>query len=341
MRDCADSMSLNLKTGLRVALVTQGLSAVVAPLVSSKHQVVAVVEAANPRSKPRSWLRRLFRLWRKHVGRLRTGPAELEDYCVQQGIPYRRMLRSEQAPTATWLRKHCPDLLVVYSMSHLLGAELMGVSKLGVINLHPSYLPSYRGPSPDFWHFYHVELNPGVTVHYIDENEDTGDIVLQGRIEIPLGTTRHEYVERLIHGLGVDLLVQAIDSIAAGTAQRRKQATSSPTPRARRLKSGEAKGLVDWQHWDGTRIWHLMRGCEGYDFIDPPKGLYRGQSWKVGQFVPGMGPDRAGLCGSVGRDRSGCFVWCRDGRIRLSCRLSLRSLLRHWIGGIRCFGIVV
>ena len=78
-----------------------------------------------------------------------------------------------------WIRDKNPDLIVVYSMPFCLRRGIL-FSSLGTINLHTALLPKYRGRTY-LWTYYYFDMDTGVTVHYIDKGEDTGDIVLQKR----------------------------------------------------------------------------------------------------------------------------------------------------------------
>ncbi|WP_281085258.1 formyltransferase family protein, partial [Methanosarcina acetivorans] len=70
-----------------------------------------------------------------------------------------------------------PDLIVVFSMSHLLKENVFNVPSYGTVNIHYSYLPEYGGPNPLFWQYYDYILDPGVTLHYVDKGEDTGNVI--------------------------------------------------------------------------------------------------------------------------------------------------------------------
>ncbi|AAM07923.1 formyltransferase family protein [Methanosarcina acetivorans] len=74
-----------------------------------------------------------------------------------------------------------PDLIVVFSMSHLLKENVFNVPSYGTVNIHYSYLPEYGGPNPLFWQYYDYILDPGVTLHYVDKGEDTGNVIYQRR----------------------------------------------------------------------------------------------------------------------------------------------------------------
>lgn len=90
-------------------------------------------------------------------------------------------MTSSSCELESWVKSLSPDLIVVYSMSQLLKENIYSIPRFGTINLHPSYLPEYRGPNPIFWMYYNMEKQGGVTVHYIDQGEDTGNIILQKR----------------------------------------------------------------------------------------------------------------------------------------------------------------
>ena len=82
------------------------------------------------------------------------------------------------------LLKAEPDLIVSVHLRKILAKEIFAVSKYGAINVHPSLLPKYRGLSPQHQALIHGDSESGVTVHFIDENVDTGDIIVQEIIPI-------------------------------------------------------------------------------------------------------------------------------------------------------------
>lgn len=85
------------------------------------------------------------------------------------------------------------DFIVSYGYRYILNKEITTTFHHKAINLHISYLPWNRGADPNFWSI--LEDTPkGVTIHYIDENLDTGDIIVQKEVEIDLdGTLRSSY----------------------------------------------------------------------------------------------------------------------------------------------------
>jgi len=83
-----------------------------------------------------------------------------------------------------YLRSLNPDLIVIAHFKKLLPLEIINIPKLGCINLHPSLLPNYRGMSPQHWPIINGDSETGITVHFIDENADTGGIIIQEKVPI-------------------------------------------------------------------------------------------------------------------------------------------------------------
>ncbi len=74
------------------------------------------------------------------------------------------------------------DLLVCHAYMKILPEKVFSVPKLGSINIHPSLLPKYRGPSPTYWVIKNREKVTGLTCHFIDNGIDTGNIISQRKI---------------------------------------------------------------------------------------------------------------------------------------------------------------
>lgn len=311
---------------MRIAIITQGLSPIVRPLVASGHDVIAIAESA-PRESGEITHRRLRRGISSVLSLLRPGRLNLEQYARKNATPYFWLEKTSMASFGAWLSDASPDVLVVFSMSQLLPPSVFTIPRLGTINLHPSFLPEYRGPNPDFWQYYDFSAYGGVTVHHIDEGEDTGDIICQARVPIVSGTRSPEWNTRVVEETGTRLLLKAVDDMAAGRATREPQPRRSTTARARLVNMEEHDKIIDWDVWPIERIWHVMRGTETWlRCIPRPTGIWTGQLWTIGSYVRGSSE---GNVGTVQRDEQGYFIACRDGLIRLSVRFSLRRALRR------------
>ncbi|TLP61157.1 MULTISPECIES: methionyl-tRNA formyltransferase [Pseudomonas] len=312
---------------LKILIITQGLSRIVTPLVTSQHNVVAVLESA-PRGARPGWPWRLLGRLRSKVAKAFFAVDNLQDYCRAEGIAYRMLYSSQDPGLPEWVNRFAPDLIVVHSMSQLLSKSIYSLPRLGAINLHPSLLPKYRGPNPDFWHYYDVDLTPGVTVHYIDEGEDTGDILAQGFINVPLGIKSPDRSQRLISEVGVRLLLQTLDALNAGTATRQPQPVHVSNRRARNLRAEEHATIIEWQQWPVERVWNVLRGTEQWlNAIAQPGGVYTGQRWSVGDYhVASTGQFQPG---EVYRHEGHFRVACKEGYISLTRTFHLKFLLIH------------
>lgn len=111
--------------------------------------------------------------------------------------------------TLAALRTYQPDLLITACFPRLLPPEMLAIPRLGGLNLHPSLLPAYRGPEPLFWQFYFGETRTGITLHWMDEHADTGDIVFQADVPFPDGVSLAQ-AEMLSAQAGGELLCRAL-----------------------------------------------------------------------------------------------------------------------------------
>jgi methionyl-tRNA formyltransferase len=311
---------------LKIVLITQGVSRIVKPIVTGTHEVVGILESAPRKyvNVKRSLLYESYKMWKGVF----QSHSELQGFCDEKKIPYRMMYSSDDEGLESWLHSLRPDLIVVYSMSRLLKKNIFSIPSMGAINLHPSYLPDYKGPNPCFWQYYDLEMSPGVTVHFINEGEDSGDIILQGRVRFPLGIKSPERLDKLVGELGVRLLITAIDLFAKKNIEAFKQTLESNTIRARNLKPSEHKEIIDWDNWNGARIWHILRGTESWlDALPQPKGLFRGQRWIIDDFISREVSEKPG---SINKNYP-YKVFTKDGYISLRIKFNWKLLVREFL----------
>ena len=113
-----------------------------------------------------------------------------------------------------------PDLIVSIAASQIFGNTLLGIPRLGCINLHSAPLPRYQGMMPNFWTLLHQEPHATVTVHHMAAQLDAGDIILQREVEILPEDSLHDLMVRS-KLIGIQAVDEAIGLLAAGTAPRR------------------------------------------------------------------------------------------------------------------------
>jgi methionyl-tRNA formyltransferase len=133
------------------------------------------------------------------------------------------------------LSAYQPDILLVFGFNWRLPPDVLAVPKLGVLNVHPSALPKYRGPSPVLWAIRNGDPHLGLTVHRMTERIDAGPVLAQVE-DLPLpDTVTSQDVWELIKAALPDLLNEALDRAVRGDPGRpqdENQATHAgfPTP---------------------------------------------------------------------------------------------------------------
>lgn len=141
-----------------------------------------------------------------------------------------------------WMRALDPDLGVVVAFGQFIPKKVRELPPHGLINGHASLLPKYRGAAPIPYAVLHGEAKTGITVMKVEKEMDAGDWCLMRETPIAPDETAGELAERL-SSICAEALVEAVDAIAAGTAEFRAQdparATFAP-------KIDREFGRVDW-----------------------------------------------------------------------------------------------
>jgi len=306
---------------LRIIVITQGVSRILPTILKINHEIVGVVESA-PRGYHKNIKLNAIKDAVMHCMALLFGVPSLKRWCQKLMLPYFKMYVGRDQRLNDFVENLSPDLIVIYSMSQLLKKNILQIPKYGAINLHPSLLPSYRGPNPDFWQYYDFVLERGVTVHMVDEGEDTGDILLQEKYKMPIGMKSSELNAILIGDVGGRLLAESINLISSNKIKRVPQLADSITGRARNLKPGEHGSLINWTEWEVVRIWHLLRGTESwFNALPRPAGVYWGQRWIVNNYIE-IKKETNDIPGCIYSDVDGRYVACKNGKIYVSIKFS-------------------
>ncbi|MBQ3115705.1 MAG: methionyl-tRNA formyltransferase [Clostridia bacterium] len=194
-------------------------------LDSGKHQVVAVV---TNKDKP---------VGRKKV--LTAPPVKV--FATEKGIPVYQYdkIRLEGVED---MKKLNPDIMITCAFGQILSQELIDIAKYGVINIHASLLPKYRGASPIHYAILNGEEKTGISIMKTDIGIDTGDVILQKEIEIGREETCGELFERL-SVLGAESIIEALSLIESGNVHYQKQDESKATL-TKIIKKENA--LIDW-----------------------------------------------------------------------------------------------
>ncbi len=153
--------------------------------------------------------------------------AVLRERSEAHGIPFFTHPRVNSEEFLGKVAQFGCDLFVSMSFNQIFRAPLAGLPPLGTINCHAGKLPFYRGRNILNWALINDEKEFGITVHYIDEGIDTGDILAQRSFPI---TDLDDYATLLqrAHGGCAELLVQTIKDVQGGRATRRPQSAIHP-----------------------------------------------------------------------------------------------------------------
>ncbi|NVM04663.1 MAG: methionyl-tRNA formyltransferase [Candidatus Helarchaeota archaeon] len=152
------------------------------------------------------------------------------------------------------LKKLNPEIGVIIAF-RILPKEVFTIPKFGTINVHPSMLPEYRGAAPINWAIINGEKEIGLSVFFINEEVDKGDIILQKKISIGQDETAGE----MQHKLSIqspDLLMEVIDKIQKGdiTAVQQKKNGFKKAPKIKPQHM-----IINWSN-TALDIHNLVRG---------------------------------------------------------------------------------
>jgi methionyl-tRNA formyltransferase len=194
------------------------------------------------------------------------------------GVTVYQPERIRRPESVELLRTLAADLMVVVGYGQIIPQSIIDLPRFGILNVHASLLPKYRGAAPIQWAIANGETETGVTIMQIDAGLDTGDMLLKAGLKIGPEETAPELSARLAP-LGADLLLTAIRQMARGTVHREKQnqAEASLAPILRKTD-----GLVDWSR-PAKQIYNRLRG------FYPWPGAYatfRGQQFSIVRAKP-------------------------------------------------------
>ncbi len=194
-------------------------------LANSSHTVAAVLTAPDrPRGRGRS---------------LESSPVKAAAQTLGLPVLQPESLRSQARETVAAYR---PDLLACFAYGRIFGPRFLALFARGALNVHPSLLPRYRGPAPIPAAIRNRDLETGISIQTLALEMDAGDLVLQERIPLT-GTETTGSLSELVALRAADLLVQAVDTIADGSAVYTPQDHGAATYTSLLTKED---GRIDW-----------------------------------------------------------------------------------------------
>jgi len=165
-----------------------------------------------------------------------------------------------------------PDLIVVAAYGKILPLEILNIPKLGCINIHASLLPKYRGAAPIQRSIIEGEAITGVTLMYMEEGLDTGDMIASRSTEIGEKTAAELHDELSV--IGGELLIETLPDIINGKVTRTSQDHSKATYAPMIFKKD---GLIDFKK-SPIEIERLVQGLNSWPGAYT---TYRGEQMKI------------------------------------------------------------
>jgi len=127
-----------------------------------------------------------------------------------------------------FIKKLNPDIIIVAYYDQILKSHIIQIPKNGCVNVHMGLCEEYRGCYPTTWPIINGEDTAGVTVHYIDEGIDSGDIISQIKVGISKDDTGETLYNKCTEA-GIQLFKDTVGSLLSGEASSRKQVKTEKT----------------------------------------------------------------------------------------------------------------
>lgn len=199
----------------------------------------------------------------------------VKEAALRLGLPVHQPERVRRPEGQELVKSFQAGAMVVVGYGQIIPQTVIDMAPLGIINVHASLLPKYRGAAPIQWAIANGETRTGVTTMRIDAGLDTGDMLLKWETAIGAAETAPELSVRLAEA-GAQLLIETMRGVEAGTLRPEPQDHSQHSL-APILKKED--GQIDW-NWSAEKIGARARGFQ------PWPGAYtafRGQTlhiWK-------------------------------------------------------------
>lgn len=197
--------------------------------VDERSEVLAVIQA-GPELKPLSFI------------------ADPKDFFADRSFPFMSHEALRGNDFGILLRE--VDIIVSVGYGRIIPKRIFSVPPHGAINLHPAYLPEYRGKHPDIYAIMNGDAEAGITLHYIDDGIDSGEIISQHKIPIGEFDTIVTITEKL-HDEGAKLLAHALDYL-------NEKGSRPKGHRQRELVGSPLSTRIDWED-SAKRIHNLIR----------------------------------------------------------------------------------
>jgi methionyl-tRNA formyltransferase len=235
-----------------------------------------------------------------------------------------RVLRRRKNPLAAFgvplidaseVGRFKPDVIVVASFPRVISANVLATARIGALNMHASALPRHRGVDGIFGTYWDDDSEAAITIHWINECIDAGDIAAQKSVPLARGRpSRDLYME--LAAIGVELLAGVLEEVSSGHMPRWKQDESRASYQS---AADIARARLPFAEWPAERVWHVLSGLgdqrSGLVADATGKRLMHGRATHY-RLAADVEPGR------ISSVEAGYELHCRDGIVTLLGRLS-------------------
>lgn len=189
-----------------------------AKITETEHEIVGVVTAPD-----------------RPAGRgMKLSMSEVKQFALGKKLPIYQPTNLKSDDFFDRLKEMNPDLIVVVAF-RMLPKQVWSFPKLGTFNVHASLLPNYRGAAPIHWAIINGEETTGVTTFFLNEEIDTGEIILQKEVPIGKDESLGDIYPKL-EALGAETLAETLELIASGSVET--------TPQLKEVEHNQAPKLT-------------------------------------------------------------------------------------------------
>jgi methionyl-tRNA formyltransferase len=230
----------------------------------------------------------------------RDAMSAVKDAALRLGLAVYQPEKVRRPEVVEQLRGMAPEAMVVVGYGQIIPKTILDIPPMGIVNVHASLLPNYRGAAPIQWAIARGEARTGVTTMRINEGLDTGGMLLKWETEIGAEETAVELSERLA-AAGADLLVRTLAQLPSIEAKPQNDSEASYAPI---LKKEDGK--IDWR-LPAHEVLNRIRG-----FVPWPGafGFLRGQLFHIWRAAGGEVEVPPGALRVVNRK---LYAGCGDG----------------------------
>jgi methionyl-tRNA formyltransferase len=205
---------------------------------------------------------------------------EMKTLARRRQIDFFEATNTKDSAFHAWVADKQPDVLVIATFDYLVPKSVYTLAKIGAVNIHPSYLPYYRGYHPYFWPIANGEKETGVSIHYLTEGFDDGDIVGQEKVVISLEDTSGTVLQKQ-----KPIAWKILEKYLATAHQTGKSPAGTPQPIGEFIIAPKVKvedTIIKWP-WVTSKIVDRVRALNPHA---PAYTFFRGEVIGLYQVTP-------------------------------------------------------